>query len=65
MFMRKRLISPAPERVQPHDEGSIDLDSAAVVEITSERRIIRSSLRCSREKRGAGVQLDRELKLSG
>jgi hypothetical protein len=34
--MRKRLISPAPERVRPHDEGWKDLDTAAVVEVTSE-----------------------------
>jgi hypothetical protein len=34
--MRKRLISPIPERVRPHDEGWIDMDAAAVVEVSSE-----------------------------
>jgi hypothetical protein len=34
--MRKRLISPTPERVRPHDESWIDLDGAAMVEVTSE-----------------------------
>ena len=51
--MRKRLISPAPERVGPHDEGWIDLDSAAVVEVASEEEDypIESAL-LSRETRG-------------
>jgi len=35
-LMRKRLISPTPERVRPRDESWIDLDGAAVVEVTSE-----------------------------
>ncbi len=34
--MRKRLISPTSERVRPHDEGWIDVDAAAVVEVSSE-----------------------------
>jgi len=34
--MRKRLISPIPERVRPHNEGWIDVDAAAVVEVSSE-----------------------------
>ena len=51
--MRKRLISPAPERVRPHDEGWIDVESAAVVEVTSEEEDypIESAL-LSRETRG-------------
>lgn len=36
--MRKRLISPIPERVRPHDEGWIDVDAAAVVEVSSEEK---------------------------
>jgi len=50
--MRKRLISPAPERVRPHDEGWIDVESAAVVEVTSEEEDypIESAL-----KRNAGL----------
>ena len=52
-FMRKRLISPAPERVRPHDEGWKDLNSAAVVEVASEEEDypIESAL-LSRETRG-------------
>ena len=34
--MRKRLISPIPERIRPHNEGGIDVDAAAVVEVSSE-----------------------------
>ena len=36
--MRKRLIAPIPQDGTPHDEGWIDLDSAAVVEVTSEEK---------------------------
>ena len=51
--MRKRLISPTPERVRPHDESWIDLDGAAMVEVTSEEEHypIESAL-LSRETRG-------------
>jgi len=51
--MRKRLISPSPERVRPQDEGWIDVDRAAVVEVTSEEEDypIESAL-LSRETRG-------------
>jgi hypothetical protein len=28
-FMRKRLITPTPERVRPHGEGWLDLERAA------------------------------------
>src|SRR6266702_2642594 len=34
--MRKRLITPIPQTARPHDEGWLDLDTAAVVEVTSE-----------------------------
>jgi len=34
--MRKRLITPTPQAGAPHDEGRLDLDRAAVVEVTSE-----------------------------
>ena len=34
--MRKRLITPSPQAGTLHDEGWLDLDRAAVVEVTSE-----------------------------
>src|SRR3984957_21029464 len=34
--MRKRLITAIPRGVAAHDEGWLDLDRAAVVEVTSE-----------------------------
>jgi hypothetical protein len=34
--MRKRLITPIPQARTPDDEGWLDLDCAAVVEVTSE-----------------------------
>jgi hypothetical protein len=34
--MRKRLITPIPQAGTPDDEGWLDLDRAAVVEVTSE-----------------------------
>ena len=36
--MRKRLITAIPQDVPPLDEGWIDLDGAAVVEVTSEHK---------------------------
>jgi hypothetical protein len=37
--MRKRLIAPSPEgQAPPLDEIWLDLDSTAVVEVTSEER---------------------------
>jgi hypothetical protein len=36
--MRKRLISPIPQDAPTLDEGWLDLDDAAVVEVTSEER---------------------------
>jgi len=35
--MRKRVFTPIPG-IQSHDEGWLDLDSAAVVEVTSEEK---------------------------
>jgi hypothetical protein len=34
--MRKRLITPSPQDAAAHDEGLLDLDRLAVVEVTSE-----------------------------
>jgi hypothetical protein len=50
--MRKRLISPTPERVRPHDESWIDLDGAATVEVTSEEEDYPIESALSRETRG-------------
>jgi hypothetical protein len=36
--MRKRLITPIPQDVPPLDEGRLNLDGAAVVEVTSEEK---------------------------
>ena len=36
--MRKRLITPIPQAGTPDDEGWLDLDRAAVVEVTSEEK---------------------------
>jgi hypothetical protein len=37
-FMRKRLITPSPQDAPPLDEGWLDLDGAAMVEVTSEEK---------------------------
>jgi hypothetical protein len=36
--MRKRLITSSPQAGTPHDEGWLDLDRIAVVEVTSEEK---------------------------
>jgi hypothetical protein len=36
--MRKRLFTPTPQDIRPHDEGWLDLDRAASVEVTSEEK---------------------------
>jgi hypothetical protein len=36
--MRKRLFTPSPLDVRPHDEGWLDLDRTASVEVTSEEK---------------------------
>jgi hypothetical protein len=63
--MRKRLITSTAETVRPHDESWLDLERAAVVEVTSEKKDFRSSLRWSWEKRGAGARASRELRRFG
>jgi len=51
--MRKRIITPTPERVRPHGEGWLDLEGAAAVEVSSEEKDypIESAL-LSRETQG-------------
>lgn len=51
--MRKRFITPTPERVRPHGEGWLDLERAAAVEVSSEEEDypIESAL-LSRETQG-------------
>ena len=36
--MRKRLITPSPQNAAPRDEGWLNLDHIASVEVTSENR---------------------------
>ena len=36
--MRKRIFNPTPQGVKPHEEGWLDLDRAASVEVTSEEK---------------------------
>jgi hypothetical protein len=36
--MRKRVIMPIPQSIRPHDEGWLDLDPVALVEVTSEEK---------------------------
>ena len=36
--MRKRVFTPTPLGIRPHDEGWLDLDRAASVEVTSEEK---------------------------
>ena len=36
--MRKRVITPIPQSIYPHDEGWVDLDRVASVEVTSEEK---------------------------
>src|SRR5438552_18762342 len=36
--MRKRVLTPTPPGIRPHDEGWLDLDRAASVEVTSEEK---------------------------
>jgi hypothetical protein len=36
--MRKRVFTPSPQAGTPHDEGWLDLDREAVVEVTSEEK---------------------------
>ena len=36
--MRKRLVTPIPQAGTPHDDGRLDIDREAMVEVTSEDR---------------------------
>jgi hypothetical protein len=36
--MRKRVFTPTPRGIRPHDEGWLDLDRAALVEFTSDEK---------------------------
>src|SRR5438445_13800774 len=36
--MRKRVFTPTRQSIRPHDEGWLDLDRAASVEVTSEEK---------------------------
>ena len=64
--MRKRLITPIPQDAPLRDEEWLDLDGAAVVEVTSEEKDypVESAL-VPGEMRGAGVPPIPALKPSG
>jgi hypothetical protein len=64
--MRKRLIPPIPQDAPSLDEGWLNLDGAAVVEVTSEEKEypVEAAL-VSGEMRGAGVPPIPALKPSG
>ena len=53
--MRKNLISPIPQTAPAPDEGWLDLDAAALVEVTSKDEEYPSSPHWYREEPGAGV----------
>jgi hypothetical protein len=36
--MRKRLFTATPQGLRPHDEGWLDLDTATIIEVTSEEK---------------------------
>jgi len=60
--MRKRLISTFWKYGRLHDETWMDLDGAALVEVTRRGRLSESSLRCSQKKRAVdGGQTFREI----
>jgi hypothetical protein len=63
--MRKRLITPTPETVRSRHEGWLEIERLAIVEITSEEKIIQSRLHSFREKRRAGAPPSRARKRSG
>jgi hypothetical protein len=63
--MRKRLITPIPQKASSLDEGWLDLDRLAVVEVTSEEKEYPVELRWSQEECGAGVPPILALKPSG
>ena len=45
--MRKHLITPIPQAGTPHDDGWLDLDREAMVEVTSEDKEYPVKLRWS------------------
>jgi hypothetical protein len=60
--MRKRLITPTPETVRSRAEGWLDVERAAIVEITSEEKDFPVESISFRERRGAGARRNRGLK---
>jgi hypothetical protein len=52
--MRKRLIPPIPQDAPTLDEGWLDLDRIAVVEVTLEEKEYPVEAALSKEKCGAG-----------
>ena len=63
--MRKRLITPSPETIRSRADGWLDVERAAVVEITSEEKDYPVD-RCSfQERRGAGTPQNRDRKRFG
>jgi hypothetical protein len=60
--MRKRLITPTTETVRSRGEGWLDVESAAVVEVTSEDDDSPVESASFPEKRGGGVRQCRAAK---
>ena len=60
--MRKRFVTPAPETVRPYGEGWLDIERAAVVEITSEEKdySVESAFVSGETGAGAPQNLDRK-----
>jgi hypothetical protein len=63
--MRKRLITPIPQDVPPLDVGWLELNDAAVVEVTSEEKEHPVESHWSQEKCEVGVPPILALKPSG
>ena len=51
--MRKRLLTPIPQGIQSQEEGWLDLDRAASVEVTSEEKGLRDRS-CASLRKNAG-----------
>ena len=62
--MRKRQISPTPLSVPPSGQAWLDVDSAALVEVTSEENGFPIESALLGEKLRAGVRRTQERKLS-
>jgi len=60
--MRKRLVTPTAERIRARGEGWLDVERAAVVEVTSEDKDFRSSRPSSPGMREDGVRQRRAAK---